>query len=69
MTSTVYCRLKYRDTWHFEQGCQHFIRISTLGRYNEFAIMRRTKPKSGELCDECRRRALVARKHAARKGK
>lgn len=73
MARTVYCRLRWSDTWHFHSLCQHYQRIVRMPI--EFAIAHLTKPKSGELCDECRRRKsvsgkhIVARKPSARKGK
>jgi hypothetical protein len=42
-------RLKSSDTWHFCANCSNWPRSG----YKRT----RTKPRSGELCDECRAKA------------
>ena len=43
----TYRRRIRSDTWHFHERCQHW---PTKG----YVEKRLSKPKSGELCDECR---------------
>ena len=47
----TYIRTRKSDTWHFHSGCQHFKRL--VGLPKDKAVFRATKPKSGEMCDEC----------------
>lgn len=59
---TNYVRILGRDTWHFNERCQHMKRI--VKRLTD-ANLRGTKPRSGEFCDECLAKAK-ADKRAAR---
>lgn len=44
-----YRRRKNSDVWHFHTGCQHWMVVPGV----EFIEKRLSKPKSGELCNEC----------------
>lgn len=48
----TYRRRSDSDVWHFHHECQHWL-VRTGLKFVE----RHSKPKSGELCDECRAKA------------
>jgi hypothetical protein len=45
-----YRRRKNSDVWHFNNRCQHW---AVKGGGDAF-VEREVKPRSGELCNECR---------------
>jgi len=42
----IYRRYRNSDTWHFHAKCQHWPQKGYVEK-------RLSKPKSGELCNEC----------------
>lgn len=62
---TKYFRFAGCDVWHFHPDCHHRRRHSkALAFYSGF---QRTKPRSGEFCDECRAKARADKRTQARK--
>jgi len=57
MTTTTWRQRKGSDTWHFVRACSNWPPIS-------HAKERKTKPRDGELCDQCISKAFAA--HAKR---
>lgn len=68
MPVTFYRRLKHRDTWHFHVSCQHYKHIITEVSYM-MSILRNTKPRSGELCNECQAKSRADKARARKRGK
>lgn len=53
-----YRRRKHSDVWHFHQLCQHWQVVAGV----EFIEKRLSRPKSGELCNECLAKARAEAK-------
>lgn len=64
---TKWFRFAGSDVWHFHPSCHHMARsMKALKFYSGF---RRTKPRSGDLCNECKAKARAdKRTQANRKG-
>lgn len=62
--SITYHRLLGRDVWHFHPDCQHMHRWF---RSSVEIIKRTTKPRSGELCNECQAKTRADKRTQARK--
>jgi hypothetical protein len=49
----AYRRLAHSDTWHFCVNCSHWRRRLQDHKVGDTAVEKRTKPTTGELCNEC----------------
>lgn len=59
----TYIRLTGRDVWHFRSDCHH-----VPDRADRAFIVRKTKPRSGEFCNECRSKARADKRLKRKRG-
>lgn len=51
--SKEYRRRPKSDVWHFMANCRWYPPLGVLGGQKKATIVQHSKPKSGELCNEC----------------